>query len=486
MTETAERTAVRQAVPARSRSGRAIVFTAEELDALAARMDGELIRPGEPAYAVERLVWNGMIDRHPALIAKCAGSADVVAVLELVRAHEAQLTIRGGGHNAAGAAVADGAVLIDVSTMKDVEVDPAAGRVRAGAGITIGELDAATQPFGLAVPLGVVTETGVAGLTLGGGFGWLRRKHGLSCDNIVSAEIVTADGRIVTAAADEHPELLWGIRGGGGNFGIVTSFEFRAHPVGPEVYFAVVMHPASDVASALADYRRWAERAPDEVSAIAVTWHGPAIDELPAEHHGEPIVVFVAMHSGSPQEGERGLRPLREIGSPIADLSGVMPYTEVQQFFDEDYPKWEMRYYWTSTYVRELPDELIAEIARLNEAAPSPESTVDVWQLGGALARVPADATAFGDRSAAFMLGIEANWHDPEHDEANIAWARSVAAAAAPWSTGVRYANFPGLYEDADDVDFFGTNQQRLAALKAHWDPTNLFDRNHNVRPVDA
>jgi FAD/FMN-containing dehydrogenase len=368
--------------------------------------------------------------------------------------------------------------------MKAVEVDADAQRVRAGGGITIGELDAATQEYGLAVPLGVVTETGVAGLALGGGLGWLRRKHGLSCDNIVSAELVTADGRIVTASEEEHPDLLWGIRGGGGNFGIVTSFEFRAHPVGPEVFFAVVMHPAADVAAALAAYRDWALRAPDEISALAVTWHGPEIEELPAEHHGEPIVVFVAMHAGSPQEGERALRSLREIGSPIADLSGVMPYTEVQQFFDEDYPKWEMRYYWTSTYVRDLPEELIARLVRLNEGAPSPESTVDVWQLGGALARVPADATAFGDRSAAFMLGIEANWHDPDHDAANIAWARSVAAAAEPWSTGVRYANFPGLYEESDGIDFFGTNEDRLAALKAEWDPTNLFDRNHNVRPA--
>jgi len=473
------------AVAGRSRSGREIAFAGDELEALAARMEGSLVRPDDPSYETERLVWNGMIDRRPAFVAKCAGAADVVAVLEVVRAHDAQLTVRGGGHNAAGAAVADGAVVIDVGPMKDVEIDTAARRVRAGAGVTIGELDEATQRVGLAVPLGVVTETGVAGLALGGGFGWLRRKHGLSCDNIVSAEVVTADGRIVTASEDEHPELLWGIRGGGGNFGIVTSFEFQAHPLGPEVYFAVVMHPADDVVDALAAYRRWAEGAPDEISALAVTWHAPAIDEVPAEHHGEPIVVFVAMHAGSPQEGERALRSLRDIGSPIADLSAVLPYTEVQQFFDEDYPKWEMRYYWTSTYVRELPDELIETIARLNEQAPSPESTVDVWQLGGALARVPADATAFGDRSAAFMLGIEANWHDPGDDAANIAWARSVAGAAAPWSTGVRYANFPGLYEDGDDIDFFGTNDERLAALKAEWDPTNLFDRNHNVRPAE-
>lgn len=473
-------------VDALTRVGTVAHLDEEVLRGLAAVLDGELVRPGDDSYEIDRRVWNGMIDVFPALVVKCAGTADVRAAVDFARSHDIVMSVRGGGHNAAGVAVVDRGLVVDLTEMKAVEVDPSSGIVRVQGGVTIGELDAATAPHGLVVPQGVVTETGVAGLTLGGGLGWLRRKFGLACDNLVGAEVVTADGRVVSASEDENPELLWGLRGGGGNFGVVTRFDFRAHAVGPDVHFAVLFHGGDDAVEALRFYREWAADAPDEISAIAVTWHAPEIEEIPEEHHGEPVVVFLAVHAGSPAEGEVALRSFREFGSPIADLSSTMPWVEVQQFFDEDYPKWEKRYYWTSAYVTELPDDLIERLVELNANAPSDESNVDVWQLGGAMARVPADATAFGDRSPAFMFGIEANWEDAGDDAANIAWAREVREAAEPWATGARYANFPGMYEEGEAPDFFGANRDRMAALKAEYDPDNVFDRNHNVAPAPA
>jgi FAD/FMN-containing dehydrogenase len=475
------------------RDGTTTELDAATIEVLAAGLEGDVVRRGDAGYDEARRVWNGMIDRHPALVARCASTHDVVRTVDFARTRDVVMTVRGGGHNAAGSAVRDGGIVVDLSGLDRIDVDVDTATVTAGGGVTIGPLDAATQPHGLAVPLGLVTETGIGGLTLGGGYGWLRRKYGLSCDNLIAAEVVTADGRVVRASEHENPELLWGLRGGGGGFGIVTSFELRAHPVGPEVYFAVVMHAGADAVEALRFYREWAATAPDEISAVAVLWHAPAIDELPAEHHGRPIATFVAMHSGSPAEGEAALASLRAFGDPIADLSSVMPFLEAQQFFDDDYPKWERRYYWTSTYVTELADDLVAELVRLGEAMPSHHSNIDVWQGGGAPARVPAGATAMGDRSSPFMLGIEANWdfvapgagagEQDLVDATNIDWARAVVRAATPWATGTRYANFPGLYEEDERPDFFGHNARRVAALKAAFDPENRFGGHHDPRP---
>ncbi|GAA4635822.1 hypothetical protein GCM10023196_083010 [Actinoallomurus vinaceus] len=333
--------------------------------------------------------------------------------------------------------------------------------------------------------MGVVTQTGIAGLTLGGGLGWLRRKYGLSCDSLISVDLVTAAGEVVTAGTEHDQDLLWAVRGGGGNFGVVTSFEFRAYPVGPDVYFAQVLHAGADARAVLRSYGEWAVTAPDEISSFAILWHAPEIEEIPAEHHGTPIVVFVAMHSGDAARGEAELRPLRDIGSPIADLSGVQPYLDVQRFFDEDYPAHTMRYYWKSRYLTGLPDELIDMLVKRNEISPSPHCTLDVWQLGGMLSRPGARDTAFGDRSAPFLLGIEANWESPRDDEACVEWARGVYAALAPFSTGAEYLNFPGAYEEHDRMmrTTFGDNLDRLAALKRQYDPDNLFRLNQNVRP---
>lgn len=453
---------------------------------LAGRLRGRAVRPTDTDYDQVRAVWNGMIDKRPSVIVRCAGTSDVIEAVRCARRWGAPVAVRGGGHNASGAAVCDDGLVIDLTPMRGVRVDPVAGTVRAAGGVTIGDLDRETQVFGLAVPMGVVTATGIAGLTLGGGLGWLRRKHGLSCDNLISADVVTADGRVVAAESD--PELMWALKGGGGNFGVVTSFEFRAHPVGPEVFFAQVIHSGEDARSVLRAYREWAATAPDEISSFAILWHAPRDEAIPAEHHGAPIVVFAAMHSGAPQQGEAALQPLRAIGTPIADLSAPAPYLEVQRFFDEDYPAQVMRYYWKSRYLSGLPDELIDVLVELNEASPSPHSTLDIWQLGGVFARVGAQDTAFGDRSAPFLLGIESNWEDPADDGACIGWARRVHAALEPFSTGAEYLNFPGLYEEADRTvrDTFGANLDRLAAVKRRYDPDNLFRRTHNIRPSQA
>ncbi|PKK13648.1 FAD-binding oxidoreductase [Thermomonospora sp. CIF 1] len=453
---------------------------------LAPRLRGRVVRPPDADYDRARAVWNGMIDRRPAFIVRCEGTSDVIEAVRFARRHGLPVAVRGGGHNVAGGATCDDGLVIDLSPMRGVHVNPAARTVRAEGGVTIGDLDHETQVFGLAVPMGVVTETGIAGLTLGGGLGWLRREYGLSCDNLISADVVTADGRVVSTDSERHRDLLWALRGGGGNFGVVTSFEFRAHPVGPQVYFANLIHPGAQARRLLRAYREWAADAPEEISAFAILWHAPADEAIPAEHHGRPVVTFAAMHSGDPAHGEAALRPLRDIGSPIADLSGPKPYLEVQRFFDEDYPAHVMRYYWKSRYLGGLPDELIDVLVELNEASPSPHSTLDVWQLGGAFARPGPQATAFGDRSAPFLLGIEANWEDPERDGACIRWARRVYDAVAPFTTGADYLNFPGLLEDHDRMvrDSFGVNLARLAELKRRYDPGNLFRLNPNIRPA--
>ncbi|HUG85276.1 MAG TPA: FAD-dependent oxidoreductase, partial [Euzebya sp.] len=372
-------------------------------------------------------------------------------------------------------AVCDDGLVIDLSAMTGIRVDPSAGTVQAQGGITIGQLDHETQAFGLAVPMGVVSATGIAGLTLGGGIGWLRRRWGLSCDNLLSADVVTAEGELVVAGEGGDSDLLWALQGGGGAVGVVTSFTLRAHRLLPTVFLAFVIHAGTDATEALAYYRDWADGAPDEISAMAILWHAPPLEEIPTAHHGEPIVVFLAMYAGDPAAGEESLADLRRHGRPIADLSAPMPYLQVQRFFDEDYPD-GMRYYWTSRFLSGLPDTAIASLVALNEAAPTPASTIDLWQLGGAMGRVPADATAFGNRSAALLAGIEANWENPLDDQRCISWAREVHAELQAEAAGL-YLNFPGLFEDDASLGerAFGSSAGRLAELRRRYDLTGRF-----------
>ncbi|PSK95536.1 FAD/FMN-containing dehydrogenase [Haloactinopolyspora alba] len=451
---------------------------------LEAGLRGEVVRPDDAGYDDARSVWNGMIDRRPALVVRCADVADVRSAVAFAREHGLPIAVRGGGHNVSGNAVCDGGVVVDLSALDGVDVDADRRRVRAEGGVTIGALDRATQAYGLAVPQGIVSETGVAGLTLGGGLGWLRRRHGLSCDNLVAVELVTADGQQVRADEQHHPELFWAVRGGGGNFGVVTAFEFRAHPVGPDVFVALVFHPWDGAASALRHWREWQADAPDEVSSLAVLWHAPAIEQIPQAYHHQPVLTFAAVHTGAVADGERELDAVRGNGAPIADLSAVMPYTEAQQVFDEDYPA-GLRYYWKSRFLTELTDEAVDVLMELTESSPSPHSTLDLWQLGGEMARVSTEHTAFGDRSAPLLLGVEANWEDTADDDACLAWARRAHRAAEPFSTGAEYLNFPGFLEEGEAVvrQSFGTNYPRLVAVKNQYDPANVFRLNQNVTP---
>jgi FAD/FMN-containing dehydrogenase len=454
------------------------------VEQFASRLRGELLHSGDAEYEEARQLWNGVIDRRPALIARCASVEDVVASVNFARENDLLLAVRGGGHNVAGTASADGGLVVDLSAMKDIEVDPERRTVRAGAGVTIGELDEETQKHGLATPMGVVSETGIAGLTLNGGLGWLRRKHGTSSDNLVSVDLVTAEGRSLTASEEKNADLFWGIRGGGGNFGVVTSFEYRLHPVGPEVMFCFVLYPGDRAKEVLRFAEEYVAEAPDEVSPLGVLGRVPSVEDFPEEWHGEQYVALLAMYAGGVEEGEEALKPLRELGNPIADLSGPMPYTEAQKILDEDYPDgW--RYYWKSVNVGGLEDGVIEALMEHAEAAPSDHSTIDVWFQGGAMGRVGADESAFGDRSAPILLGIEANWEAGE-DETNIAWARACYADMRRFSGGGVYLNFPGFLEEGQGLmrDAYGENYERLVALKDEYDPTNLFRLNQNIEPT--
>ncbi|WP_254769176.1 FAD-binding oxidoreductase [Salinilacihabitans rarus] len=456
---------------------------AAAVDGLCDRLRGEVILPVDAAYDERRRVWNGTIDRYPALIAACRGTADVVDAVAFAREHDLPLSVRGGGHNVSGSAVFDGGLVVDLSAMRGVRVDPRARTARVEGGAELGDVDRETQLFGLATPLGVVSETGVAGLTLNGGVGHLRRAHGLACDALRSVDVVTADGAVVTASAEEHADLFWAVRGGGGNFGAVTSFEYDLHPVGPEVYGLFAWFPGAVATDALRRFREYAATASTEASVLAFTATVPDLEEFPADARGESAIVFLGCHLGDPETAEAEFEPFRTVAAPIADASGPTPYVDLQSLLDEDYPD-GLRYYWKSVYVDDLTDDLIEAVVRLGAESPSDLSTVDIWHLGGAVADVPADATAFAHRDRPYMLTLEANWEAPADDDANVAWAREGVAEVRdlPGVSG-GYGNFPGFDEDPAKA-IFGENYERLRAVKREYDPTNLFRPNGNVPPA--
>jgi FAD/FMN-containing dehydrogenase len=441
---------------------------------LKAGFRGPLLRPGEPGYDTARTIDNAMIDRRPALIARCAGVADVLDALRFARAHDLLVSVRAGGHNVAGNAVCDGGLMIDLSLMKGIRVDPIARTARAQAGVTWGEFDVETQAFGLATTGGVISTTGIAGLTLGGGVGWLNGRFGLACDNLISADVVTADGQFLRASEQENTELFWGLRGGGGNFGIVTSFEYRVHPVGPIVLSGPVFHPAARAREVLRFYREWSAGEPDELTTYAGLLTGP---------DGSPLVGIVPCYAGPPEQGEKLVERLRKFGPPAVDMVGPMPYLAVQRMFDAAFPAGRYNY-WKSSLTPEITDALIDTIVDHMTRVPSPYSAVMLEHYHGAYAARPASATAYSHRRPTYDVVIISNWTDPADNERNIAWTRSLFAAVQPETSEAVYVNFLDGDEGAERVRAaYGDNYARLVALKRQYDPTNFFRMNQNVRP---
>lgn len=443
---------------------------------------GSLIRPGDEGYDEARTVWNATVDKHPALIVRCGGTADVMSAVAFAKEHGHLISVKGGGHNIAGRAVADGALMIDLSPMSAVRVDPDEKTARVEPGVVLNELDHETQAFSLATPVGYNSTTGVAGLTLGGGFGWLSRKYGMTVDNLISADVVTADGELVHASETENEDLFWGLRGGGGNFGIVTSFEFELHDVGPTVLSGPIVHPFEDTAAVLSEYREFAAAAPRDATVWFVIRHAPPLPFIPEEWHGRKVLILAAFYAGEMSDGEKVLQPLRDIGSPIADAVGPHPYAGWQQAFDGLAEAGERNYWKSHTFV-EMTDGMIDNFVAYGETIPSEATEIACAQLGGAINDVPVDATAYPHRNAEFTMNLHTQWKDPEQDEECISWARKMHEAMTPHATGGVYANFVPE-EVGDQQAAYRENYDRLVEVKNKWDPENLFRLNHNVEPT--
>jgi FAD/FMN-containing dehydrogenase len=445
---------------------------------LRSTMHGRVIDRGHPAYDEARSVWNGLIDRHPAVIAQCAGTADVVEAVNVAREYRPVVSIRGGGHQVAGSSVCDDGLVIDLSRMKGVHVDPEARTVRAQAGVTWGELDRETQLSGLATPGGEVSMTGISGLALAGGLGLLMRAYGLSCDSLRSVEIVTADGMVRTVSRHQEPDLFWAVRGGGRGLGVVTSFDFDLYRVGPDVARAQVLYRYEDAETVLRGFRDAVLTVPDSVSPEFALWSVPADPAIPAELHGSKVVVVAGVYAGPASEpaAAAALAPLRELGRPLVDLSGPVPYVEAQSALDEMFPDGG-RYYMKSHFMDELSDEAVRTLLACDARRPTPESLTVIRTLGGAVADVPADDSAFAHRSTRFNLSIDATWHDPARDDEVIGWARSSWDDLLPYATGGAYLNFAGLGEESAELRFaaFGSHEHRLERIRLGHDPDGIF-----------
>jgi FAD/FMN-containing dehydrogenase len=462
--------------------GGGAVLSEGALAGLASTLAGELMVPGTDGYDEARTLWNAMADRRPGLIVECANTSDVVRCVRFAREHSLLVSVGGAGHNIAGNAACDDGFMISLRKMKSVQVDADGKRASVEPGVTLGELDAATQAYGLATPTGINSTTGIAGLTLGGGFGWLSRKHGLTADNLVSAEMVTAKGDVITVGAGENPDLYWGIRGGGGNFGIVTSFEFRLHPVGPEVLSGMVVYPYSEATAVLRHYRDFVKNAPDEVTVWVVMRKAPPLPFLPEEVHGTEVVILAALYAGDMAEGEKALQPLRDYGSPIADVISPHPFTGFQAAFDPLLTPGE-RNYWKSHDFLSLSDGLLDAALPYVGSLPSDSCEIFFAHMGGATSRVPADATAYRHREAQFIMNVHGRWHDAGDDEKCVAWCRDLFDATTPFATGGVYVNFM-TEEEMDRVESaYGESYKKLVALKDRYDPENLFRFNQNVKP---
>jgi FAD/FMN-containing dehydrogenase len=450
-------------------------------------LNGEAIQPGDASYDEARAIWNGAHDRRPALIARCADAADVRHAVGFARSEGLDVAVRGGSHSIPGFSTCDDGLVIDLSAMKGIEVDPGARTAVAQGGVLWNELDAATQEHGLATTGGLVSTTGVAGFTLGGGIGWLMRKYGLACDNLRSAEVVTADGQVLTASATENADLFWGLRGGGGNFGVVTAFEFDLHPVGPTVTAGPVFYPGERAEEIMRFYRDFVRDIPDELTTLVNLLTAPPAPFLPEEWHGKKLVALIGCYSGDPEEGAKAMAPLQQLGEPVADLIGPMPYVQMQGLIDALWPKGTQAYM-KAGYLRELDDRAIETMARYHQNATSPSSEIHIQHFGGAIARVGEDETAYGERQAPFVLNTIASTHEPTGGlDTHIEWAQQLYAEIEPSLTGGAYINFLSA-EGAERVKAaYGAEKfTRLQALKDRYDPTNLFHLNQNVPPTST
>ncbi len=473
---------------ARTLSGTPTSIDWAAIDQLAANLSIPPILASGAEYDEARKVFNAMIDKRPALIVRCREVADVIQSVTFAREHELVVAVRGGGHNVAGFATCDDGLVIDLSEMKGIRVNVERRTVRAEGGATWGDLDRQTQVFGLATPGGAVSTTGIGGLTLGGGQGWLRRTFGMTCDNLLSADVVTADARFLNVNETEHPDLFWALKGGGGNFGVVTSFEYRLHPVGPLLAFAGPVYSTDKARQVLHGFREFVSNAPDEINALAVLWTIPESPVFPQHLHGREILMIGATYSGPTERGDELLRPLRELAEPILDWSAPIQYQSLQQLFDPFFRKGEFLHYWKAIYLDNLNTEVVEEIVAGFARRSSPRSMVAVWALGGALARVGADDTPVGSRAAPFLLEIIGSWNNPDHTELGIAWAREVFEAMHRFSSGKTNLNFSGLDEDNERFvrAAFGAHYGRLAAVKKKYDPMNMFRLNQNILPAEA
>jgi hypothetical protein len=465
-------------ITARDGSVSAVALAA--VDALERDLRGRILLPASPGYEEARRIWNGMIDRRPAMIVRCAGAADVVAAVKFGKDHDLLIAVRGGGHNVAGNAVCDGGLMIDLAEMRNVHADPASKRARAGGGATWGDFDAETQLFGLATPGGLISATGVAGLTLGGGIGWLTPSYGLACDNLLSVDLVTADGIRITASQDDHPDLFWGLKGGGGNFGIATSFEFQLHSVGPVLFGGMTVYALDDAPRILADFCAFMADAPERLGGMA------GFTTLP---DGRPVLALIGIYNGDAADGEAALQPLRGFPGALLDTFAPTPYRKLQTLFDAGAPPGP-RYYWKSSFLDVLPVEGIAAVVEQARKRVSPSSKIFVEFLRGAFSRVPKEAAVFDHRDSPFNLLIIGAWHDKEHDEINRAWTRDTWQAMQPFASEGVYVNYLGTEGDEGSnrvAAAYGPGKyEKLVALKTKYDPTNLFRMNQNIRPEET
>jgi FAD/FMN-containing dehydrogenase len=466
----------------RAADGGMVQVSPEILQSFKAGFRGPVLGPDAPDYDEVRKIWNAMIDRRPGLIVRCTGTADVQHAVRFARQHQFLLSVRGGGHNIAGLALAEGGLMLDLSLMRGVSVDVKGRTARAQGGCTLADVDRETQVHGLAAVLGFVSATGIGGLTVGGGFGYLTRRFGYTCDNLVSMEVVTAAGTVVRAAADENPDLFWALRGGGGNFGIVTSFEYKLYPVGPEILGGAVVWRAEDAGQVLDFYRTFTATTPRETTCVVVMRIAPPAPWLPADIHGKPIIAVFVCHSGGIEDGEKILAPLRTFGNPVADIVTRRPYTQMQSLLDATQPKGR-RYYWKSNYLAQVTPQCIAVAVEHAAHIPSPHSAIVFFQLQGALGELPDDHCPAGNRGTAFVLNITSSWEKAPDDAVNQRWARDCFAAMAPHSTGGTYINFLNEEEGRERIEaaYGKSNLERLAKLKQKYDPENLFRHTKSV-----